>query len=83
MVEKKKLVEAQRVRVKDIVHGAFEAINALIPNPIKSTIRKEVRALIGKKEGKQSFKEIEDSLSTKKNQLFNQINIQSNKPKSD
>lgn len=39
LVEKKKLVEAQRIRVRDIVHSSMEAVNSLIPNPIKAVIR--------------------------------------------
>jgi hypothetical protein len=41
--EKKKLMEIQKARVHDIVHGAFIAIKSLIPNPIKAAIRKALR----------------------------------------
>jgi hypothetical protein len=43
LTSKQKLAEAQKIRIKEIVNGAFEAIGALIPNPIKSTIRKSLR----------------------------------------
>jgi hypothetical protein len=41
--EKKKLIEIQKSRIHDIVHGAFIGLNSLIPNPIKSSIRKSIR----------------------------------------
>ena len=41
--EKKKLLEIQKARIHDIVHGAFIALNSLIPNPIKSSIWKAIR----------------------------------------
>ncbi len=41
--EKKKLIALQKSRVHDIVHGAFKALNALIPNPIKASIRQEMK----------------------------------------
>ena len=43
-MEKKKLVEAQRIRVRDIVHSSFEAVNSLIPNPIKTAIRNSLKS---------------------------------------
>ena len=41
--EKKKLIALQKSRVHDIVHGAFKALNALIPNPIKASIRQQMK----------------------------------------
>ena len=41
--EKKKILDIQKARVHDIVHGAFIALKALIPNPIKASIRKAIR----------------------------------------
>jgi len=37
------MIEIQKSRIHDIVHGGFIALNALIPNPIKSSIRKTIR----------------------------------------
>ncbi len=37
------MIEIQKSRVHDIVHGAFIGLNSLIPNPIKSSIRKMIR----------------------------------------
>jgi len=37
------MIEIQKSRIHDIVHGAFIALNSLIPNPIKSSIRKSIR----------------------------------------
>ncbi len=74
MVEKKKLVEAQRVRVKTIVHGSFEAVNSLIPNPIKSAIRAELKKMTGGGGGGGAgFKEIEDNIALKRNSLVANI----------
>lgn len=41
--EKSKLIEIQKTRIHDIVHGSFIALQALIPNPIKSEIRQSIR----------------------------------------
>ncbi len=41
--EKKKLIEIQKARIHDIVHGGFIALKSLIPNPIKASIRKAIR----------------------------------------
>lgn len=41
--EKKKLIELQKARVHDIVHGGFLSLHTLIPNPIKASIRKAIR----------------------------------------
>ena len=41
--EKRKLIEIQKARVHDIVHGGFIALQSLIPNPIKASIRKGIR----------------------------------------
>ena len=56
--EKKKLLEIQKVRIHDIVHGAFIALNSLIPNPIKSSIRKAIRDKL--KGGSTSYGEVAD-----------------------
>lgn len=56
--EKKKLIELQKTRVHDIVHGAFLGLNSLIPNPIKASIRKAIRDHIG---GKSSDEAIADT----------------------
>jgi hypothetical protein len=37
------MIEIQKSRIHDIVHGGFIALNSLIPNPIKSSIRKSIR----------------------------------------
>lgn len=37
------MIEIQKSRIHDIVHGSFIALNSLIPNPIKSSIRKSIR----------------------------------------
>ena len=55
--EKKKMIEIQKTRIHDIVHGAFLGINSLIPNPIKASIRKAIRDHIG---GKKSDEKIVD-----------------------
>ncbi len=55
--EKKKMIEIQKTRIHDIVHGAFLGLNSLIPNPIKASIRKAIRDHIG---GKSSDEEISD-----------------------
>ena len=41
--EKSKLIEIQKTRIHDIVHGSFISLQALIPNPIKSEIRQTIR----------------------------------------
>ena len=41
--EKSKLIEIQKARIHDIVHGSFISLQALIPNPIKSEIRQTIR----------------------------------------
>jgi hypothetical protein len=41
--EKKKIMDIQKARIHDIVHGGFIALKSLIPNPIKASIRKSLR----------------------------------------
>ncbi len=41
------MIEIQKARIHDIVHSGFIALNALIPNPIKASIRKSLRDFIG------------------------------------
>mmetsp|Transcript_18927 Transcript_18927/g.21376 ORF Transcript_18927/g.21376 Transcript_18927/m.21376 type:complete len:346 (-) Transcript_18927:62-1099(-) len=52
--QKKHLVEIQRIRVHDIVHGGFQAVTSLIPNPMKASIRKATRD-IALDRGKKGF----------------------------
>lgn len=59
--ETKKLIEMQKSRVHDIVHGGFLAINSLIPNPIKASIRAKIRARIAGKESDESVGDTEKS----------------------
>lgn len=51
------MIEIQKTRIHDIVHGAFLGLNSLIPNPIKASIRKAIRDHIG---GKSSDEQISD-----------------------
>lgn len=51
------MIEIQKTRIHDIVHGAFLGLNSLIPNPIKASIRKAIRDHIG---GKSSEEQIAD-----------------------
>jgi hypothetical protein len=48
--EKSKLIEIQKARIHDIVHGSFISLQALIPNPIKSEIRQTIRNKLINKE---------------------------------
>lgn len=61
--EKKKMIEIQKTRIHDIVHGAFLGLNSLIPNPIKASIRKAIRDHIG---GKESDEKISDPSASEK-----------------
>eukprot|EP00744_Colponema_vietnamica_P009612 GILI01013656.1.p1 GENE.GILI01013656.1~~GILI01013656.1.p1 ORF type:complete len:306 (+),score=55.06 GILI01013656.1:83-919(+) len=38
-LEKKKLVQVQKLRVRNIVHASFDALAGIIPNPIKTKVR--------------------------------------------
>lgn len=49
--EKKRVIELQKARIHDIVHGAFITLQALIPNPIKSAIQENVREKINGENG--------------------------------
>ena len=64
LIEKKKLVETQRIRVRDIVHSSFEAVNSLIPNPIKSAIRNTLKSE-GNKENTESDKGLGEQIGSK------------------
>mmetsp|Transcript_19806 Transcript_19806/g.20625 ORF Transcript_19806/g.20625 Transcript_19806/m.20625 type:complete len:216 (-) Transcript_19806:28-675(-) len=70
--EKKKMIEIQKTRIHDIVHGAFLGLNSLIPNPIKSSIRKAIRDHIG---GKSSNESISDPSNSMKAVDFDRTNI--------
>lgn len=57
------MIEIQKTRIHDIVHGAFLGLNSLIPNPIKASIRKAIRDHIG---GKESDEKISDPSASEK-----------------
>lgn len=73
--EKRKLLEIQKARVHDIVHGGFIVLQSLIPNPIKASIRKGIREQIKGKEISNTIidsSRSENSLKTEK--VENEIN---------
>ena len=66
------MIELQKTRIHDIVHGAFLGLNSLIPNPIKASIRKAVRDHIG---GKSSEESVADTSKSAKAVDFDRTNV--------
>ena len=62
------MIEIQKARIHDIVHGSFLALNSLIPNPIKSQIRSMIRTTLngqgGSGGGGIDSKKSEDAVKT-------------------
>lgn len=73
--EKRKLLEIQKARVHDIVHGGFIVLQSLIPNPIKASIRKGIRDQIkGKGISNTSIDSSKSENSLKTEKVENEIN---------
>jgi hypothetical protein len=65
--EKSKLIEIQKARIHDIVHGSFISLQALIPNPIKSEIRQTIRNKLINKE-QPSYESDNNNYDTKRSE---------------